>query len=63
MSDQDTDKEAESEKVTLMTVHAAKGLEFDHIFVVGMEEDLFPSAMARSEIRGLKKRGGYFTWL
>lgn len=60
LSDQDTDKEAESEKVTLMTVHAAKGLEFDHIFVVGMEEDLFPSAMARSEIRGLEEERRLF---
>lgn len=60
LSDQDTDKEAESEKVTLMTVHAAKGLEFNHIFVVGMEEDLFPSSMARSEVRGLEEERRLF---
>ncbi|MDR2953770.1 MAG: UvrD-helicase domain-containing protein [Prevotella sp.] len=49
LSDQDTDKEAEKEKVTMMTVHAAKGLEFNNVFIVGLEEDLFPSAMVKDE--------------
>ncbi len=40
--DQDKD---EGDSVTLMTIHASKGLEFKHVFVVGMEEDLFPSQM------------------
>jgi DNA helicase-2/ATP-dependent DNA helicase PcrA len=43
-----------------MTVHSAKGLEFDHVFVVGMEEDLFPSQMAKSEIRGLEEERRLF---
>jgi len=60
LTDQDTDKEAENEKVTLMTVHSAKGLEFGHVFVVGLEEDLFPSAMAKSEIRGLEEERRLF---
>jgi len=60
LTDQDTDKESEDEKVTLMTVHSAKGLEFDHVFVVGMEEDLFPSGMAKSEIRGLEEERRLF---
>lgn len=60
LSDQDTDKEAENEKVTLMTVHAAKGLEFSHVFVVGMEEDLFPSAMTKFEIKGLEEERRLF---
>lgn len=60
LTDQDTDKEGENEKVTLMTVHSAKGLEFDHVFVVGMEEDLFPSGMAKSEIRGLEEERRLF---
>lgn len=41
-SDQDDDKK-EKNGVRLMTVHASKGLEFDHVFIVGLEEDLFPS--------------------
>ena len=60
LTDQDTDKEGENEKVTLMTVHSAKGLEFDHVFVVGMEEDLFPSGMAKAEIRGLEEERRLF---
>ncbi len=38
-----------SQKVTLMTVHASKGLEFDHVFIVGMEENLFPHSNSTSE--------------
>jgi len=45
-TDQDSDDSGEKERVTLMTVHAAKGLEFANVFIVGVEEDLFPSAMA-----------------
>jgi DNA helicase-2/ATP-dependent DNA helicase PcrA len=60
LSDQDTDKEAELEKVTMMTVHAAKGLEFNHVFVVGMEEDLFPSGMALWEPRGVEEERRLF---
>lgn len=43
----------DDDRVALMTIHLAKGLEFPHVFVVGMEEDLFPSAMSlntRSEL-------------
>lgn len=47
-TDQDSDSgDASEERVTLMTVHAAKGLEFNNVFVVGVEEELFPSAMAQ----------------
>lgn len=46
-TDQDSDSDGAEERVTLMTVHAAKGLEFNNVFVVGVEEDLFPSAMAQ----------------
>lgn len=47
-TDQDSDSgDAGEERVTLMTVHAAKGLEFNNVFVVGVEEELFPSAMAQ----------------
>ncbi len=50
----DLDKAADNDdRVALMTIHLAKGLEFKHVFVVGLEEDLFPSAMSmntRSEL-------------
>ncbi len=60
LTDQDTNSEENNEKVTLMTVHAAKGLEFNHVFVVGMEEDLFPSSMAKGEFRGLEEERRLF---
>ncbi len=44
-----------SERVTLMTVHAAKGLEFGNVFVVGVEEDLFPSSMACGSLREIEE--------
>ena len=43
LTDQDNEKDEDRDKVTLMTVHSAKGLEFKNVFVVGMEENLFPS--------------------
>jgi len=49
----DNDSQDGEEKVSIMTLHAAKGLEFPHVFIVGMEDDLFPSAMnmnSRSEL-------------
>ena len=49
ITDQDTEKEEDRNSVTLMTVHAAKGLEFAYIYIVGMEENLFPSMMVESE--------------
>ncbi len=45
-TDADTDNKEEEEKVTLMTIHASKGLEFPYVFIVGLEENLFPSLMA-----------------
>lgn len=49
------DEEGEKEAVTLMTVHASKGLEFSNVFVVGVEEDLFPSAMAQSSAQEIEE--------
>lgn len=43
LTDQDNEKDEDKDKVTLMTVHSAKGLEFKNVFVVGLEENLFPS--------------------
>lgn len=53
MTDADDDKDTDSNKVVLMTIHAAKGLEFPYVYIVGMEENLFPSNMSlttRAEI-------------
>jgi DNA helicase-2/ATP-dependent DNA helicase PcrA len=60
LSDQDTDKEENAEKVTMMTIHASKGLEFRNVFIVGLEEDLFPSSMTKSEPRGLEEERRLF---
>ena len=49
LTDQDTDKDEDRDKVTLMTVHSAKGLEFKNVFVVGLEENLFPSAQSEEK--------------
>lgn len=48
LTDQDENLTDETQRVTLMTVHAAKGLEFPVVFVVGLEEDLFPSQYCTS---------------
>ncbi len=46
LTDQDHEKEENRNKVTLMTVHSAKGLEFKNVFIVGLEKNLFPSGQA-----------------
>ncbi len=43
LTDQDTEKAEDNDRVTLMTIHSAKGLEFKNVFIVGVEENLFPS--------------------
>ncbi len=60
LTDQDNDKEEHADKVTLMTVHAAKGLEFKNVFIVGLEEDLFPSMMAKDNLRALEEERRLF---
>ena len=47
-TDQDEKDDSTAERITLMTIHAAKGLEFSNVFIVGVEEDLLPSAMSAS---------------
>lgn len=52
-TDSDKDDDPNSDRVALMTIHLAKGLEFPYVYIVGLEEDLFPSAMSlntRSEL-------------
>ncbi|MDG1913688.1 MAG: 3'-5' exonuclease [Crocinitomix sp.] len=53
LTDVDQEKEEDKDKITLMTIHASKGLEFPYVYVVGLEENLFPSQLAlnsRSEL-------------
>ena len=60
LTDQDTDKAEDINKVTLMTVHAAKGLEFKNIIVVGLEEELFPSDMNLDSEAGIEEERRLF---
>ncbi|HPH15949.1 MAG TPA: ATP-dependent helicase, partial [Bacteroidales bacterium] len=48
LTDIDSDETEKQNKITLMTIHSAKGLEFEHCFLVGLEEGLFPSTMNNS---------------
>lgn len=60
LTDADTEKETEEEKVTLMTIHSAKGLEFKNVYIVGIEEDLFPSQMMLSSRADLEEERRLF---
>ena len=53
--DSDSDEGDSNDKVTLMTIHSAKGLEFPTVFVVGLEENIFPSPMCTNSIRELEE--------
>ena len=55
LTDLDSEGDEEQPKVTLMTVHAAKGLEFPTVFVVGLEENIFPSPMCVGSMRELEE--------
>jgi len=54
-TDQDNDSDQQGECVTLMTVHAAKGLEFKNVIIVGAEEDLFPSSMSKGSLSDIEE--------
>jgi DNA helicase II / ATP-dependent DNA helicase PcrA len=56
----DEDEADDQDKVTLMTIHMAKGLEFRHVYIVGMEEDLFPSQMMLSSRADLEEERRLF---
>ena len=60
LTDQDSDKNDDGEKITLMTVHSAKGLEFRNVFVVGLEENLFPSGMAGNSPKAMEEERRLF---
>ena len=55
LTDLDSDGDADQPKVTLMTIHSAKGLEFPTVFVVGLEENIFPSPMCVNSVRELEE--------
>jgi len=55
LTDLDSDSGDDNNRVTLMTVHAAKGLEFPTVFVVGLEENIFPSPMCTGSMRELEE--------
>lgn len=55
LSDLDSDGDADQPKVSLMTIHSAKGLEFPTVFVVGLEENIFPSPMSTDSLRQLEE--------
>ena len=60
LSDMDEDESEGDDKVTLMTVHSAKGLEFGAVIVVGMEESLFPSQMSMENPRQIEEERRLF---
>ena len=55
LTDLDSDNGDDNNKVTLMTIHSAKGLEFPTVFVVGLEENIFPSPMCTNSMRELEE--------
>jgi len=55
LTDLDSDEGDSNDKVTLMTIHSAKGLEFPTVFIVGLEENIFPSPMCTNSMRELEE--------
>jgi len=60
LTDQDTDKPEDRNKVSLMTVHSAKGLEFGYVFITGLEEDLFPSQFSTGSAKEIEEERRLF---
>lgn len=60
MTDQDKEESEDGNKVTLMTVHSAKGLEYKYVYIVGMEENLFPSQRAMESPDGFEEERRLF---
>ncbi|HXA01863.1 MAG TPA: UvrD-helicase domain-containing protein [Cytophagaceae bacterium] len=60
LTDADNEKDSDPDKVTLMTIHSSKGLEFRNVYIVGLEEDLFPSQMMLSSRADLEEERRLF---
>jgi DNA helicase-2/ATP-dependent DNA helicase PcrA len=60
LTDADNEKDNDPDKVTLMTIHSSKGLEFRNVYIVGLEEDLFPSQMMLSSRADLEEERRLF---
>lgn len=60
LTDQDNEKDGDQDKVTLMTIHAAKGLEFANVFMTGVEEELFPAQQSVSNLASLEEERRLF---
>ncbi len=60
LTSEDKGEDKDADKVSLMTIHSAKGLEFPHVYVVGMEENLFPSLLSLSSRQELEEERRLF---
>ena len=60
MTDADNEKDGDKNKVTIMTIHSAKGLEFKHLTIAGVEEELFPSQMSIDNPKDLEEERRLF---
>jgi DNA helicase II / ATP-dependent DNA helicase PcrA len=60
MTDQDTEKPEDRNKVSLMTIHSAKGLEFGYVFIAGVEEELFPSQFSSGSAKEIEEERRLF---
>jgi len=60
LTDADNDKDQDTDVVSMMTIHASKGLEFKYVYVVGLEENLFPSQMALNSRKELEEERRLF---
>jgi DNA helicase-2/ATP-dependent DNA helicase PcrA len=60
LTDQDNEKAEDRDKVTLMTMHSAKGLEFKHVYIAGLEDTLFPSPLSAGNPRELEEERRLF---
>lgn len=60
MTDQDNEKPEDRNKVSLMTIHSAKGLEFGYVFIAGVEEELFPSQFSNGSAKEIEEERRLF---